>query len=126
MKGSLDLKTDFEWDPAFQLPRLKNTSLQLEDFQLDRGQETWLQFASLGLTSRELNLQAKQISIRSLSLKQPQFLLSLDEDWTTNWNQLVPSLSPKNPEESDQKTAWQVQLNQLRVDSGALNLIHQR
>ena len=126
MKGSLDLKTDFEWDPAAQLPRLKKTSLQLEDFQLDRGQETWLQLASLGLTSRELNLPAKQISIRSLSLKQPQFLLSLDEDWTTNWNQLVPSPAPKNPKESDQKTAWQVQLNQLRVDSGALNLIHQR
>ena len=126
VKGSLDLKTDFEWDPAAQLPRLKKTSLQLEDFQLDRGQETWLQLASLGLTSRELNLPAKQISIRSLSLKQPQFLLSLHEDWTTNWNQLVPSLSPKNPKESDQKTAWQVQLNQLRVDSGALNLIHQR
>ena len=126
MKGSLDLKTDFEWDPAAQLPRLKKTSLQLEDFQLDRGQETWLQLASLGLTSRELNLPAKQISIRSLSLKQPQFLLSLHEDWTTNWNQLVPSLSPKNPKESDQKTAWQVQLNQLRVDSGALNLTHRR
>ncbi|MGB0706205.1 MAG: DUF748 domain-containing protein, partial [bacterium] len=126
MKGSLDLKTDFEWDPAAQLPRLKKTSLQLEDFQLDRGQETWLQLVSLGLTSRELNLPAKQISIRSLSLKQPQFLLSLHEDWTTNWNQLVPSPTPKNPKESDQKTAWQVQLNQLRVDSGALNLIHQR
>ena len=126
MKGSLDLKTDFEWDPAAQLPRLKKTSLQLEDFQLDRGQETWLQLVSLGLTSRELNLPAKQISIRSLSLKQPQFLLSLHEDWTTNWNQLVPSPAPKNPKESDQKTAWQVQLNQLRVDSGALNLIHQR
>ncbi len=126
MKGSLDLKTDFEWDPAFQLPRLKKTSLQLEDFQLDRGQETWLQLASLGFNQCELNLPAKQISIRSLSLKQPQFLLSLDEDWTTNWNQLVPSPAPKNPKESDQKTAWQVQLNQLQVDSGALNLIHQR
>ena len=125
MRGSLDLKTDFEWDPAAQLPRLKKTSLQLEDFQLDRGQETWLKLAILGLTSDELNLPAKQISIRSLSLKQPQFLLSLDEDWTTNWNQLVPSLAPKNPKDSDQKTAWQVQLNQLRVDSGALNLIHQ-
>ncbi|MEC7220796.1 MAG: DUF748 domain-containing protein, partial [SAR324 cluster bacterium] len=126
IKGSLDLKTDFEWDPAAQLPRLKKTSLQLEDFQLDRGQETWLQLASLGLTRGELNLPAKQISIRSLSLNQPQFLLSFDENWTTNWNQLVPSLSPKNPKKSDQKTAWQVQLNQLRVDSGALNLIHRR
>ena len=126
MKGSLDLKTDFEWDPSAQLPRLEKTSLQLKGFQLDRGQETWLQLASLGLTSDELNLPAKQISIRSLSLKQPQILLSLDEDWTTNWNQLVPSSAPKNPKESDQKTAWQVQLNQLQVDGGALNLIHQR
>ncbi|MAA67840.1 MAG: hypothetical protein CL915_03525 [Deltaproteobacteria bacterium] len=126
VKGSLDLKTDFEWDPAFQFPRLKKTTLKLEDFQLDQGQETWLQLASLDLNSDELNLPAKQVSINSLFLKQPQFLLSLDEDWTTNWNELVPSLVPKNPKESDQKTEWQVQFNRFQVDSGALNLIHQR
>ena len=126
VKGHLDLKTDFEWDLGVQLPRLRKTSLQLEDFQLKRDQETWLQLASLDLNSDELNLPGKQVSIRSLSIRQPQFLLSLHVDWTSNWNQLVPSLAPKNPKESDQNAAWQVQLNQLRVDSGALNLIHQR
>ena len=126
VRGHLDLKTDFEWDPGIPLPRLRNTSLQLEDFQLNRDQETWLQLASLDLNSDELNLPGKQVSIRSLSMRQPQFLLSLNVDWTTNWNQLVPSLALKNHKGSDQNTSWQVQLNELRVDRGALNLIHQQ
>ena len=50
--------------------------MQLEDFQLDRGQETWLQLASLGLISGELNLPAKQISIRSLLEATPISIIS--------------------------------------------------
>jgi uncharacterized protein involved in outer membrane biogenesis len=126
LEGNLDLLTDFEWNPTAQFPRLRETSMQLEDFQLDRGQETWVQIASLDLKSDNLDLPAKQVSIRSLSLKQPQFLLSINEDWATNWGQLSPlAVSSKNPKNSDQNAAWQIRLNQLRIDNGALKLIHQ-
>jgi uncharacterized protein involved in outer membrane biogenesis len=120
LEGVADLQLTFAWELA-SLPKLRDLRLELATARLTRDDQAWFSTERLEVRATEVDLVNRQIKLETISLNQPQALLTIAQNGATNWQSLFP---PNEAPSSTDSPNWEISLAEFQWNQGSLQLEH--